>query len=54
MVAPTLTRKLCCQFSLRKEAVTVENVTLIGIDLGKHSFHLQGRTDMGKQCFAGR
>lgn len=29
----------------------MQNVTLVGIDLGKHSFHLHGQDKAGKAVF---
>ncbi|MEX3583461.1 MAG: IS110 family transposase, partial [Burkholderia sp.] len=29
----------------------MQNVTLVGIDLGKHSFHLHGQDRQGKAVF---
>ena len=32
----------------------MEDAALVGIDLGKHSFHLHGQDKNGKEVFTGR
>lgn len=33
------------------ETITMSDVALIGIDLGKHSFHLHGQDKIGREVF---
>src|ERR1700748_712831 len=49
MVTPASQRVSCLEFP--SEAIVMQNVTLVGIDLGKHSFHLHGQDKAGKAVF---
>jgi hypothetical protein len=35
-------------------AIIMNASTLVGIDLGKHTFHLHGQDDSGRETFCGR
>jgi transposase len=50
MVTPTSASALGLRHQSGLETI-MQNVTLVGIDLGKHSFHLHGQDGKGKALF---
>lgn len=50
MVTPTCRSRLGWQGIFLREVI-MQDVTLIGIDLGKHSFHLHGQDRRGNMVF---
>jgi hypothetical protein len=51
MVTPHPARATLSQGVLFSQAIIMSESALIGIDLGKHSFHLHGQDKSGREVF---
>jgi len=49
--SPPPLHRLCFKYVANLRETIMQSVTLVGIDLGKHSFHLHGQDNSGRAIF---